>query len=230
MELLQGFFSIGLTPKMLRAPCQNDSLKLASSTHTGGGAKVRRIYASNLLQYQKPADLMGHQLVSVAHSRRPKIQLLCVHKQRKDNAMATLTSLKLVAVKRTATQNPIVHRRQKLCTKIAEQINLAKALKNGETYAPTRLKTVTNAAGERVQVNHIKRMKPWWFTEGGKVYLQIRYGAKQIQLSPKANVIDVGSTDALVGILEAVHAATLAGELDTQIEALSGQIRNGFGK
>ena len=110
------------------------------------------------------------------------------------------------------------------------QETLAKALKNGETYAPTRLKTVTNAAGERVQVNHIKRMKPWWFTEGGKVYLQIRYGAKQIQLSPKANVIDVGSTDALVGILEAVHTATLAGELDNQIEALSGQIRSGFGK
>jgi hypothetical protein len=144
--------------------------------------------------------------------------------------MATLTSLKLATVKRTATQNPVVHRRQKLCTKIAEQINLAKALKNGETYAPSRLKTVTNAAGERVQVNHIKRMKPWWFTEGGKVYLQIRYGAKQIQLSPKANVIDVGSTDALVGILEAVHTATLAGELDTQIEAQSGQIRSGFGK
>lgn len=107
---------------------------------------------------------------------------------------------------------------------------MAKALNSGETYAPTRLKTVTNAAGERVQVNHVKRMKPWWFTEGGKVYLQIRYGAKPIQLSPKANVIDVGNTDALVGVLEAVHTATLAGELDTQIEALSGQIRSGFGK
>ena len=144
--------------------------------------------------------------------------------------MATLTSLKLAAVKRSATQSPVQHRRQKLCTKIAEQIHLAKALSSGETYAPTRLKTVTNAAGERVQVNHVKRMKPWWFTESGKVYLQIRYGAKPIQLSPKFNVIDVGTTDALVAVLEAVHTATLAGELDTQIEALSGQIRSGFGK
>lgn len=69
--------------------------------------------------------------------------------------MATLTSLKLVAVKRTATQNPIVHRRQKLCTKIAEQINLAKALKNGETYAPTRLKTVPNSLARNVTTDSI---------------------------------------------------------------------------
>ena len=32
-----------------------------------------------LVQYQKPAILMGHQQVSVAHSTRLKIQLRCVH-------------------------------------------------------------------------------------------------------------------------------------------------------
>jgi hypothetical protein len=144
--------------------------------------------------------------------------------------MATLASLKLAAVKRTATKNPVLHRRQKLCDKIAEQIRLAKALNSGETYAPTRLKTVTNSEGERVQVTHVKRLKPWWFAEGSKVYLQIRYGAKQIQLSPKANVIDVGTAEGLIAALETVLAATSAGELDTQIEALSGQIRSGFGK
>ncbi len=142
--------------------------------------------------------------------------------------MATLTSLKLVAAKKPAQKDPVQHRRAKLSMKVLEQLALCKALNAGEVYAPTRIKTVTNAEGERVQVNQPKRLKQWWFVEGNKVLLQVRYGAKTLMLNGKSNAVECASPDALVAALETVNTAVLAGELDAQIEAVSTQIRGGF--
>jgi hypothetical protein len=145
--------------------------------------------------------------------------------------MATLASLKFVTAKKPSNQTPIVQRRNKLCAKIFEQLALAKAQNAGETYSPTRTKTVTNTDGERVQVSVPKRIKPWWFVgENGKVCISIRYGAKIIAITPKANAIEVNSPTALIEALETVGTAVQAGELDSQIEAVSGQIRSAFNK
>lgn len=142
--------------------------------------------------------------------------------------MATLTSLKLVAAKKPAQKDPVQHRRSKLSMKVLEQLQYARALNAGEVYAPTRIKTVTNAEGERVQVNQPKRIKPWWFTDGNKVLLQVRYGAKVLMLNGKSNAVECANADALIAALNTVNTAVLAGELDAQIEAASGQIRGGF--
>lgn len=143
--------------------------------------------------------------------------------------MATLASLKLVAAKKPSNQPPVVQRRNKLSGKVFEQIQLARAQSKGETYAPTKHKTVTNADGERVQVTVPKRIKPWWFVaENGKVCIAIRYGARLIELAKGKSAIEVASPDALIEALEAVNAAVLAGELDAQIESVSGQLRSGF--
>lgn len=142
--------------------------------------------------------------------------------------MATLTSLKLVAAKKPAQKDPVQHRRSKLSMKVLEQLQYARALNAGEVYAPTRIKTVTNAEGERVQVNQPKRIKPWWFTDGNKVLLQVRYGAKVLMLNAKSNAVECANADALISALTAVNEAVLAGELDAQIEAVSSQIRGGF--
>jgi hypothetical protein len=45
-----------------------------------------------------------------------------------------LASLKLTSAKRQQVSNPIEFRRQKLSNKLKEQVALAIALKNGETY------------------------------------------------------------------------------------------------
>ena len=142
--------------------------------------------------------------------------------------MATLTSLKLVAAKKPAQKDPVQHRRSKLSMKVLEQLQYARALNAGEFYAPTRIKTVTNAEGERVQVSQPKRIKPWWFTDGNKVLLQVRYGAKVLMLNGKSNAVECANADALIAALSTVNTAVLAGELDAQIEAASGQIRGGF--
>ena len=142
--------------------------------------------------------------------------------------MATLTSLKLVAAKKPVQKDPVQHRRSKLSMKVLEQLQYARALNAGEVYAPTRIKTVTNAEGERVQVSQPKRIKPWWFTDGNKVLLQVRYGAKVLMLNGKSNAVECANADALIAALSTVNTAVLAGELDAQIEAASGQIRGGF--
>lgn len=145
--------------------------------------------------------------------------------------MATLASLKLVAAKKPSQQNPVINRRVKLANKIQEQILLATAHNEGSTYAPTRIKTVTNSEGDRVQVSQAKRIKPWWFVgDGGKVCIEIRYGAKVIELSKGKSAIEITSPAALIEALETVKAAVHAGELDAQIETASAKLREGFGK
>ena len=145
--------------------------------------------------------------------------------------MATLASLKLVAAKKPTQLNPVTHRRNKLAGKIDEQILLAKAHHEGGSYAPTRVKMITNADGERVQVTQAKRIKPWWFVgDGGRVCVQIRYGAKVIELTKGKSAIEITSPAALMEALETVKAAVYAGELGAQIEAASAKLREGFGK
>ncbi len=144
--------------------------------------------------------------------------------------MATLTSLKLVSAKKPAHKDPISHRRSKLSLKIVEQLAYARALNAGEVYAPTRIKTVTNAEGERVQVTRTKKIRPWWFAEGNKVFLQVRYGAKVLMLNGKSNAIECANADALISALETVNSIVLEGSLDEQITAASGQIRGGFNR
>ena len=145
--------------------------------------------------------------------------------------MATLASLKLVAAKKTTQSNPQQHRRQKLSNKLVEQIHLARANSTGQSYAPTKIKSTTNADGERVQVSVPKRIKPWWFTDAtGKVCVAIRYGAKVIELAKGKSAIEVASPAALIEALETVNAAVLAGELDAQLEGTSLKLREGFTK
>ena len=145
--------------------------------------------------------------------------------------MATLASLKLVTAKKPSNVPPVVHRRNKLSSKVYEQIQLARCQNEGTAFAPTRTKTVTNAEGQRVQLTQPKRVKPWWFVaESGKCCIAIRYGSKVLELAKGKTAIEVASASALIDALEAVNAAVIAGELDGQIEAASGQLRSTFVK
>ena len=145
--------------------------------------------------------------------------------------MATLASLKLVAAKKPSNLPPVVHRRNKLSSKVYEQIQLARSQNEGTAFTPTRTKTVTNADGQRVQLTQPKRVKPWWFVaESGKCCIAIRYGSKVLELAKGKTAIEVASASALIDALEAVNAAVIAGELDGQIEAASGQLRSAFVK
>ena len=86
-------------------------------------------------------------------------------------------------------------------------------------------------SGERRQVEVAARVKQWWWNAAsGKIMLAIRYGAKPIELAKGKNAIEVGTMGDLIAALETVKEAVQAGELDAQIEQVSGSLRAGFGK
>jgi tellurite resistance protein len=144
--------------------------------------------------------------------------------------MSTLTSLKLVAAKRPGSLPQIVQRRNRLISKIWEQTELAKAQQAGTAFRPTLFRSVKDAeTGERRNVEVQKRVRAWWWTaENGKVCMHVRYGTKTIELAKGKTAIEIGALDDLIPALEMLKAAVAAGELDGQIEAVSGQMRSGF--
>ena len=144
--------------------------------------------------------------------------------------MSALTGLKLVAAKRPQAATPIVQRRNKLSNQLFQQIELARCLSEGKTYAPTRLRnTKDKLTGERRTVEAVKRVKQWWFVaDTGKVCLQVRYGTRVIELAKGKNSIEVGNAAELMTVLAAVKSAVEAGDLDAQIDAASAAVRERF--
>ncbi len=137
--------------------------------------------------------------------------------------MSFIAKLKLVASKRERNLSPIMLRRQKLATKIEEQLELARCQKNGTLYVPKRLKTVTNEAGERVVVETTKRVKEWfWTTPTNKINLSVRYGSKTLELAKGKNAIELGTQDELI--------ETLALLQHEAINNASDKLRAGFAK
>ena len=95
--------------------------------------------------------------------------------------MSFITKLKLITSKRERHLSPIIVRRNKLALKLDEQLALCTAQKEGRLYAPKRIKTVTNADGERVSVETTKRVKEWfWTTSTGKINLAVSYVSKTL--------------------------------------------------
>lgn len=145
--------------------------------------------------------------------------------------MSTLASLKMVNSKKPTSIPPILQRRNKLSVKVWEQIQLAKATKEGGTFTVKKFKTVKDYDGSRKTVEHQKRVRQWWFVAAdGKVCLNVRYGAKVIEFAKGKTAVEVNSADELIKALEIIKGAVEAGELDSQIEQASGAVRAGFGR
>ncbi len=145
--------------------------------------------------------------------------------------MTIIAKLKLVASKRERNLSPIVFRRNKLASKIEEQLQLATAQKEGRLYAPKRIKNVTNDAGERVAIETTKRVKEWfWTTPANKINLSVRYGSKTLELAKGKNAIELSTGDELLATLSLLKDAVIAGELDEAITNASDKLRAGFSK
>ena len=144
--------------------------------------------------------------------------------------MSVLTGLKLVAAKRPQAAPPIVQRRNKLSNQLFQQIELARCMAEGKTYAPMRLRNIKDKlTGERRTVEAAKRIKQWWFVaDTGKVCLQVRYGTRVLELAKGKNSIEVGTAAELLTVLSTVKTAVEAGDLDAQIDAASAAVRERF--
>ena len=145
--------------------------------------------------------------------------------------MSTIASLKLSATKKSQAMNPAAHRRNKLCKKLWEQIQLAQAHLEGKEFNITRFRTVTDQDGLRRSVELPKRVRAWWWNgDNGKIALNVRYGAKVVEISKGKSTIEVATHTDLIPTLELLKRAVEAGELDIQLESASVKLREGFVK
>jgi hypothetical protein len=146
--------------------------------------------------------------------------------------MSTLDTLKLVAVKKPTHTPTVVIRRQKLASKVWEQLQLAKSQIEGTKFEVKKYRSYTDKeSGLRKQIEVPKRIREWWFrNEQGKVCVAIKYGTRVLELAKGKHSIEVGSADELIKALELVKQAVELGELDQQLEQASGSVRKSFKK
>ena len=145
--------------------------------------------------------------------------------------MSTLAVLKLSATKKSQSVTPAVQRRNKLNKKISEQIQLAKAHLAGTNYTSTRLRTIRDDDGIRRMVEVPKKVRAWWWNaENGKIALNVRYGARVVEISKGKTAVEVATPNDLIPTLELIKKAVDAGELDIQLESASVKLREGFVK
>ena len=85
--------------------------------------------------------------------------------------------------------------------------------------------------GVRRTVEEPKRVRAWWWNaENGKIALNVRYGAKVVELAKGKSTIEVAAPADLIPTLELIKKAVEAGELDKEIESASIKLREGFSK
>lgn len=146
--------------------------------------------------------------------------------------MANLATLKLSAAVKPTHMPAVQVRRNKLVKRLWEQMELVKAQETGTQFAPIKFRSYQDKeTGLRKQVETTKRVKQWWFTaDNGKLAMNVRYGARVIELAKGKSSIEIGSTDQLLPTLDLIKKAVEAGELDAQIEAAANKLREGFGK
>jgi hypothetical protein len=148
--------------------------------------------------------------------------------------MATvLSSLKVINAVKQVANDSTQFRREKLCKKLDEQINLAVAVSEGNTYTVKRQRNIKDKdSGLTTTVEVNKRVRQWWFVnrDTNKVALQLRYGTKVIEFSKGKNAIEVNSGEELITTLQKLRTATLNGELDESINTASLLVKARFKK
>ena len=146
--------------------------------------------------------------------------------------MSGLNALKLVQAKREKGNSPQHARRQKLSTKLTEQIQLAKAQQSGTEFSSVRVRTVKDeTTGQTRKVEVPKKLKPWWWTDDtGKLCITVRYGARTLEIVEGKNAIETDSIADVITSLQVIRTAVDSGELDKRIDAVMGQVKAGFAK
>ena len=135
--------------------------------------------------------------------------------------MSYLAKLNLKTVHRNVQKDPVVARRDKLASAIEEQGRVLAAALAGNDYTVKVKRWQTNDAGERVRVEHDKRVRAWFFEQDGGWYVQCKYGARPVPLSDKGNAVFVKNLAGVQGVLEAFYAACAAGEFDAALSELA---------
>ena len=133
----------------------------------------------------------------------------------------TLSTLKFVTAAKPSTRStvsPTERRRMALIDRVEEQIALATAQLDGKTAEFTR--TVKNKETGQKETRS-KFVRAWYWPQGSKYVVTIKYGLHILQFAKGANAIECPSLKGVVATLNTVKQAITAGELDSAIAAVA---------
>jgi uncharacterized protein YqfB (UPF0267 family) len=110
--------------------------------------------------------------------------------------------------------------RGKLVSYLNEQKALAEAEIAGTSFIATKKVTRKNAEGENIRVDAPRHVRKGWFVDAeGKMFFQIRYGSKPLELTKGMNAVEVENLTELPSLIVSIIEAINAGELDVQAKA-----------
>ena len=143
--------------------------------------------------------------------------------------MSILKTLKLAAATSANRASSEYNFRDKVLRNLNEQKALAMAEIAGASFHATHRVTRTNETGERIRVEVPRNVRKGWFTnDSGKLFFQLRYGSRPLELSKGMNAVEVNSLADLPAIIGSIIEALDAGELDTQIKVARDARRANF--
>lgn len=143
--------------------------------------------------------------------------------------MSILKTLKLTSATPTNPSPSESSFRDKPLRYLSEQKALAEAQISGTEFTATRKVTRTNEAGEKVRVEVPRHVRKGWFTDAsGKMFFQLRYGSRPIELAKGMNAIEVEGLADVPVIIGSIVNAINAGELDPQLIAARDARRSNF--
>jgi hypothetical protein len=70
----------------------------------------------------------------------------------------------------------------------------------------------------------------WFVSETGKVYIQVKYGTRLLELAKGKNAVEVSTADELITVLGTLKTAVENGDLDTQINTAADMVKLRFKK
>lgn len=133
--------------------------------------------------------------------------------------MSILKTLKLATAmpaNASASENGF---RGKMLRYLDEQKALAEAEISGTQFTATRRVTRTNEAGDKIRVEAPRHVRKGWFVDtGGKMFFQLRYGNRPIELAKGMNAVEVEGLADVPNMIGSIIAAVHAGELDPQLK------------
>lgn len=134
--------------------------------------------------------------------------------------MSFLQKIKTVKADRTpVVVDPVQASREKLAGSIDEQLAcIAALLANKPTPTKTVIKYRDGADGTRERYEDQMKIRPWFWGDGSKWFLEPRYANKALLvLAGLSNAVTFTKPEQMTDWLEKFKAAVLDGELDEAI-------------
>ncbi len=135
--------------------------------------------------------------------------------------MAYLQGLKLTKEDKRVAVDDVKRRRNKLIAKLEEQKAIAEADAAGTEYTLFKKVWLTNDDGVKELAEKQRRLTRWYWRSNDSWFLQLRYGARVMDLGKGRNAIEVANEKELLTTLDTCLEAVKAGELDKILEEMA---------